>query len=509
MVGQQINLETQRTALDRAYVPSAPPSPHAPPADSAIPARSFPAVERDSGQKQGEDIHTFLERRRLHNEKRAQHESPQARSRCLAQEVHASKGGAPGKKGARVFIWEEEDGFFIRHAYNRIDAGERWDEFTPNQRIYDSFSNQWDLCTALAPNEEAEPDDIYDDDDDEAFPFHPPTSPADVIPSIPDVPGREAMEGETGEGAAQPAVTPSSSQQMDAMACAWAVGDKTWPVRETSALPTLLQHILEGDLTGVPADLCDLTSPDSDLELDWHVDVKILSQRDKTLYEIRPRGSGASSPSILVESAATVLQVIRSGWGHDSDVESIIRNLVVLGAEFHPSWPRPTHYVPLAPPSPLTLGRRPAGYTPTIVDFGVYVQRRDAFLRSSRGHTALFYGGVVGRLARLVLGDFEDIACLEPSNDILKAGARVSSGNGEGVLWHEALTEDEIDLICGVYTIETGTFSCPLADVCLFHSRAKEQGGRRRPPIEVYILVAKTNRLLVIRSQHGMVELQL
>ncbi|KAJ7500187.1 hypothetical protein B0H11DRAFT_1714903 [Mycena galericulata] len=454
----------------------------------SVPAIPFPAVERDSGQKQGEDIHAFMERRRLHNEKRAQHESPQAKTRRLAQEAHASKGGAPGKKGARVFIWEEEEGgFFIRRAYNRTDAADRWDEFTPNQRIYDSFSNQWDLCTALAPNEDAEPDCLYDDDDDD-FRFHQPTSPANIIPSIPDVPGREAMEAETGERAAElrfgfeePTTAPSSSQQMQAKACAWAVGDETWPVPELSALPTLLHHILQGDLNGIPANLCDLTSPDSDLSLDWNVDVKIFGQRDKTFYEIRPRGAEASSPSILLESAATVLQIVRSGWGHDSDLGPIIRNLVELGAEFHPCWQRPAPHVPLAPPSQLTLGRRPAGYKPTLVDFGVYVQRRDAFLRSSRGRAALFYGGIVGRLARMVIPDFEDVACLDPSEDILKTGAHVSSGNGEGALCYEALTEDEIDLICGVYTVETGTFSCPFADVYAYFtpgqkSRAAEDG---------------------------------
>ncbi|KAJ7220374.1 hypothetical protein C8J57DRAFT_1536849 [Mycena rebaudengoi] len=69
--------------------------------------------------------------------------------------------------------------------------------------------------------------------------------------------------------------------------------------------------------------------------------------------------------------------------------------------------------------------------------------------------TALFYGGVVGRLARLVLAEFEDIACLDPSENILKAGSCMSSENGEA-LWHEDLMEDEIDIICRVYVVETG-----------------------------------------------------
>ncbi|KAJ7732598.1 hypothetical protein DFH07DRAFT_968358 [Mycena maculata] len=382
MVGTQIGLEKRRDGTPLPAVSfgsSAPPSLHAPPsadmADSSVPALPFPAVERDSGQKQGEDIHAFMERCRLHNEKRAQHESSEARKRHLAQELHASKGGAPGKKGARVFIWDEEDGgFFIRRVFNRTDAADCWDEFTPNQRIYNSFSNQWDLCTALAPSEEAESDYAYNDNEDA---FHQPTSPVDIFPSIPDVPGHEAMETETGERAAQvleraynldcedssedadkpsgwkkqdvsstislhfgfiePEIAPSSSPWMQDKVCAWVVGHETWSVPETSALLTLLSHILEGNLNDAAANLCDLTSPDSDLQLDWTFNVKTIRQRDRMLYEIHPRGSEASGPSILLESAATILQIIRSGWGYDSGIESIIRNLVELGAEFHPS----------------------------------------------------------------------------------------------------------------------------------------------------------------------------
>ncbi|KAJ7776669.1 hypothetical protein B0H14DRAFT_3508251 [Mycena olivaceomarginata] len=426
---------------------SAPPSSHAPltyrhsemPADSTPPAISFPAVERDSDQKHGEDIHAFMKRRRLHNEKRAQHETSEAKGRCLAQENHAVKGGPPGKKGARIFIWEEEEGgFFIRCACNRTDAAERWNEFTSNQRIYDSFSNQWDLCTALAPNEEAEPDEMYDDDDDyddSYVQFHQPALPADIIPSIPDVPGRQTMEEEMGERATQvleraydldrenpygdvdnlpgwrmqdvsstilhrfsfeePVAPISSSREMERKACAWAVGDESYTVPDTS----------------------------------WNVDVEIISQQDKKLYSIRPRGSEAPGPSILLESAATVLQIIRLGWGHD--FAHLIRELVELGVEFHPSWERPANHVPLTPPSLNTLGRRPAGYKPTFVDFGVYVQRRDAFLRSPHGRAALFYGDIVGRLARSAIPDFADIACLDPSEDILKTGARMLSGNHE------------------------------------------------------------------------------
>ncbi|KAK6987632.1 hypothetical protein R3P38DRAFT_3332483 [Favolaschia claudopus] len=467
-----------------AHLPAT--KPESTPSAPSPPSTPFPAVERDSGQKAGEDIHAFMERRRLHNKKRAQHESFDARKARLAREQHASGGTAPGKKGARVFIWEEEDGgFFIRRACNRTNAADRWDEFTPHQRVYDSFSNQWDLCTALAPTEIAEPDNFDDDDGDDDFFFHQPPASTDVLPPLPDVPGRDILEAETGERAAEVlehaygltredlcedpsrlpgwniqdarsiitsrfgfvenSTVPALSRKMQDKACGWALGDETWSVPPESGLPALFQHILDAnDLKSVSANLMDIASSDSDLENDWNIDVKMLRMQDRILYELFPRGSHSSSPSILLESAAAVLQVLRSGWGNNSDVETIIRNLVKL--------------VRPAPASDSTyLGRRHAGYTPTLVDYGVYVERRNSFLRSPRGRVALFYGGIVGRLARLVLSDFEDLACYDPYEDVLKSGVRVEAArDGDTILWHETLTQDEVDIICGVYIVETG-----------------------------------------------------
>ncbi|KAJ7020524.1 hypothetical protein C8F04DRAFT_1274998 [Mycena alexandri] len=400
---------------------SAPPSPHLAASFSALPsptaerssgykegvAVAFPAVEPGSDQKEGEDVHTFMERRR--------YATKSARSTNLQ------------RQGGRVLIEQPmhlRGGFFIRRAYNRLKAAEMWDEFTPAQRIYDSFSNQWDLCTALAPGEEAEPESFDDGDDDyeDFMPFHPPhfshreaetgeraaqvleraydLEPADRDrgADVETLPGWQKQDVQTNIslrfGFTEPISPQQTQPKMQSKACAWTVGDETWAVPETSALPTLLHYILQGNLRAAPANLCDLTSPDSALNNDWNVDVTIFRQQDKPLYEIRPRGSEASSPGILVENAATALQIIRSDWVYDG-VDYIIRNLVKLGAAFHPSWRRPAHLrtspAPLS--SRLTLGRRPAGYIPTLLDFGVYVQHRDGFLHSSRGRVALFYGG--------------------------------------------------------------------------------------------------------------------
>jgi hypothetical protein len=93
---------------------------------------------------------------------------------------------------------------------------------------------------------------------------------------------------------------------MELKVCVWACSDGSWAVPNTSILPTFLQHLVNGDLKGFQAELCDLTLPNSDLDLEWNADVEIISQQDKTLYLICPRSSEHSGHSILLESAETV-----------------------------------------------------------------------------------------------------------------------------------------------------------------------------------------------------------
>ncbi|KAF7355861.1 hypothetical protein MVEN_00914700 [Mycena venus] len=128
-------------------------------------AARYPQPEKDSGQMYGEDVQSFMARRRVENEKLAARETPGLKSKRLEREREAAKGTPPGRKGARVFIWEEEDGFFIRRAFNRISAADRWDEFTTDQRVCDGFHHEWNLCTAFAPDEEPSDDDCGADDE--------------------------------------------------------------------------------------------------------------------------------------------------------------------------------------------------------------------------------------------------------------------------------------------------------------------------------------------------------
>ena len=139
------------------------------PADppSAPPTRKLPPVEAGSGQKLGETFTEFFARRAVDNERREARETPNAKTSRLQREAHARTGAPPGRKGARVFVWEDTNGdeFYIRRAKNRSIAASMWDEYAPAQRIYDGFADCWDLCEGIKTDKRpACFDDEYDDE---------------------------------------------------------------------------------------------------------------------------------------------------------------------------------------------------------------------------------------------------------------------------------------------------------------------------------------------------------
>ncbi|KAK0493805.1 hypothetical protein EDD18DRAFT_1013289, partial [Armillaria luteobubalina] len=79
---------------------------------------------------------------------------------------NAAKHAVPGRKGARLFYWDEEDGFLIRQAAGQKNCDWHQGWFSAKQCQYNSFHNEWDLCEELDPQDE--PTHIYMSDDDDS-----------------------------------------------------------------------------------------------------------------------------------------------------------------------------------------------------------------------------------------------------------------------------------------------------------------------------------------------------
>jgi hypothetical protein len=67
----------------------------------------------------------------------------------------------------------------------------------------------------------------------------------------------------------------------------------------------------------------------------------------------------------------------------------------------------------------------------------------------------LLAGGLISRLARDVV-NFDDV-CYGPSDEFYLHGFCLTDGKHSSfALWDDCLTQDEQDMICGVYKVDTG-----------------------------------------------------
>ncbi|KAG2742036.1 hypothetical protein P692DRAFT_20703030, partial [Suillus brevipes Sb2] len=147
----------------------------------------FPLPNRNSGQRHGEDWEAFFARRAMQNKKKEEKETPSHKQARLSRERSAENHRIPGKSSTiQVFEWQPQDdynGFMLRTHITKAGVEGVWGDYNKCTRIFDSFSNQWDLCLALDPTSMPDGDDREDDDD--IMPPLPKTAPLDVPPPAP------------------------------------------------------------------------------------------------------------------------------------------------------------------------------------------------------------------------------------------------------------------------------------------------------------------------------------
>lgn len=149
----------------------------------------FPLPKKNSGQKRGEDFKAFFARRAMRNKEREMKETPSQRQARLSRERSALNHHIPGRSSTiQVFEWrpdddDGDDGFLLRHPVTKAGVVEIWGDYSKETRIFDPFSNQWDLCRALNPTSIPDGDDREDDDD--IMPPLPLTARSELPPPTP------------------------------------------------------------------------------------------------------------------------------------------------------------------------------------------------------------------------------------------------------------------------------------------------------------------------------------
>ena len=107
---------------------------------------------------------------------------------------------------------------------------------------------------------------------------------------------------------------------------------------------------------------------------------------------------------------------------------------------------------------PHSLGCHPTGHRPGPREYTVYEELWDRVLNCPYCHAALLQGGIVRHLVLHALEfptDAEISVTQGPSEVVLTRGTTNVLDNGME-LFDNTFTEEEIELICGVYKWSTG-----------------------------------------------------
>jgi hypothetical protein len=464
-----------------------------------------PKPNRYSRQKQGETWQAFFSRHAEIRARKIATETELERQKRLDRERHAEKHQAPSRRkgGPTIFHWTEEGQFRIRTRVPRAQVEDIWDCYSNTQHRFDSVNNEWDICTEFDPSGSPEMEDDFvagndfNGNEDDALaslprvetplgpPAYPPHSPNVPLGDIPPNYWCDDLLNFYGSESCNESslnvsplddnlffwygfdYTDTSFDNIQPDTNKWEEVRKILVDRDAQVTSVLRAPIIEfvmqllaqpqpPSLSGSIWDLSD-SSPSS---LRFHANPNIIVNpmdfNVGLLYSIEPVGHHQPSDEpwvLLVGSAAAAVQCLRQSWGPSR--REVARFLVERGIPFHTrlALEFPTH---LYKPSPyIGLGWRAQNYRPDAADYAAYEMARNAFLRFSHARAALLRGGILWRLAMEALEPND--AVQGPSDHIIDHGLVILSSNGVQY-WDDNLSEDECDLICGVYKVYTSMF---------------------------------------------------
>ncbi|KAG2746306.1 hypothetical protein P692DRAFT_20876411 [Suillus brevipes Sb2] len=349
----------------------------------------FPLPKRNSGQKHGEDFKVFFARRAMWNKEKEEKETPSQRQ-------------------ARLGYDDDEDRFLLRHPVTKACVERIWGDYSKDTRVFDAFSNQWDLCRVLNPTSIPDGDDREDNDD--IIPPFPITAPSALPPPTPssfswDIYkyfGNEvslALRHASIEGLLPilpPLIGDSTAE----------TGSIAEPQRQSiTNFITLLVNSKDLD-NPIPPDVWDL-GPNTSLQISHvHIQVSYAELSQCRFFIIEPR----QFPNHVIWTLAipdpiTAVMCLRRNWG--SDLKEIALALLQRGMAFRTLQCMaiaPNLRCPLTELRTYTLGHRQLPFCAIYADYVVYEQLHHKFMNQPRARAAFLHGGLIWRLALHSLG---------------------------------------------------------------------------------------------------------
>ena len=497
--------------------------------DPASMPRLAPAIPDDAeiphgpGQRPGETFENFIARREARNRQREAVETPEHRARRLERAAAAQSFARPTRATkVSVFLWQTvgdhdptvRDEWFTldyRQQIGRHGIHDLWLTYSNNQKHYDAWENEWDVCVRLAPGEERDPDDdidIYDEIDEEYYgnsqPTHNPPA-AGVSDSSPESRSNVRTHSEPPHTLdmlaasfqsdlaayydyddvgyvpyAPPAsyiirqrygvTTPQSVHSVagaDQVTCrslqkitGFLEDDLVEGAPMTLALSAFVHALLSTAVAPAPHhSIWDLDPGNSEYILRQdHVhstmSVKKVEVNGSIWYCVRYNTALDQQIwwALIVKSGVAVLELHRQHTIHSR--QQAAEYLARRAMPFHTICsPSPRDNIRLEPPIRTILGWRSLSATYSGYDYRVYEEHVRYILRGPKARAALLLGGIVWRLVLEILGQtlVEDVV-KGPSCEVYHCGQAFTPSRGNDY-YDDSLSTDEIDAICGVYKV--------------------------------------------------------
>ncbi|KAL0570959.1 hypothetical protein V5O48_010999 [Marasmius crinis-equi] len=485
---------------DRALLRRLREHPRLPITKTTIPLETMcPEIEPGSGLRPKESMHGFFARRIAQREHRLMTETCLQRQSRESREDSSWRSEPPGKKGPRVYRWETDNGFRIRKAVDRAEVHKAWSYYGINQRRFDSVANEWDCCSEFG--DLIEGDDDYDDGDarflpqvfpDENFSIDSGYHSSVYIRSL-EVPESSAEEiaylDDSVEGVAYHRLGFVVSEQITHLhqQIPWQKIERmlgyggratqiTFPTCVTTKerVSSFLCCIMAEDCNDDRNPMLDLNIQSTGIHDAWQFDVRLLNvhQGYYLLTEKRLHKDDLAPFILAISNATTVLEIVRRKWG--PSLRTVTDGLMLSGTAFrtfvssnrylepyklHLNERKIKHNIVQEDDIQVTakLGYREYDHVFTLEDYNVYIRERDAFLGTYRGRAAVLMGGIMARLAKTSVDSEDVLDGLTPDVDKeWGSGECFYIGSGDVAYWDDSLTEDEINLLCGVYDVAQG-----------------------------------------------------
>jgi hypothetical protein len=399
-------------------------------------------------------------------------------------QIRESRESNPGVKNTKIYEWEKTQSSGGREVYQRVKVNKKRNEnvfcsYKPYQRLFNAFSNEWDLCDEFCfGKKDGYVSDSESEDDDQNYPKDFVSQPTSLPGLATPVEPEGSMDVEEHEDGSAGPTHPRDPFEILSLVYGYLPHSSANNVPSKHNWDAILKFL------GFVSDLeLDVPEPEKSAMMNFfhtivskadadNIGTDFESVKDRFPFERVQRPSEnlfvfSSPPSnacqwvLGVHSPAAALYVCRYILEnpHAHTILTVAHRLLDYGIPFRTLLPltcSPRQLTVSKPYSART--HRLVNHTFTEADFNVAMLACQSVLTSPQGRAALLRGGIVGRIAKEYLS--KDGVLDGPSVEITvhRVGFITPSGNDNTRFCDDQLTDNEIATICGTYSLYTSEF---------------------------------------------------